>query len=144
MRSGTRLSPTDYTNDRARCPRTNEKSYFSQQRQSRALKLSRGGQRTLHPTHPVQHLPPHLVSRLSSPPLWWLFGAHRPATTVLLYPFQRSQDQFLMRVAALVRVSAVRASHPPEAPVPQTAPTHRCIPLFMSCTSAYVVRRCRT
>lgn len=36
-----------------------------------------------------------------------------------------------MHVAALVHVSAVRAHIPARVPVPQTAPTHPCIPLLM-------------
>ena len=54
----------------------------------------------------------------------WLSQTHRPATTVLLYPIQRSQDQFFMRVAALVYVSAVRASFafPPEPRSDRTGP----------------------
>ena len=144
-RSARRL-PTDSTSQRAKARRANDEACWSNnQRPRRAssavLKRAwqsrrrRRGQRILHPTHsgPLPHaaaaapatVPAHsCVGLVDGGQRSWV-GAHRPATPVLLCPIQRSQDQFFMHVAALVRVSAVRT----HIPVPQTAPTHPCIQL---------------
>ena len=64
------------------------------------------------------------------------FAGHGHTAASLLNRFRRSQDQSLMRAAALVRVSPAIAAFPPAKAVRNERPGAPCCPGSMRCTSA--------